>query len=137
MTKRFLYYIMLSLIVASCSAPDTEENTIKIKEEPKLISEDNGTYTEWYPGRKQIKIKGRKDNQGRREGIWKHFSPEGTVLSVTVYTAGKKDGHIVVRYPNNVVHYSGEYQMDERVGVWKFYNEQGELTKEEDFGYPN
>jgi antitoxin component YwqK of YwqJK toxin-antitoxin module len=58
------------------------------------------------------------------------------VLSITLYTAGKKDGHIVVRYPNDVVHYDGEYKMDGRVGLWRFYDEAGELVKQEDYGYP-
>lgn len=127
--------VCLSILLIGCTSSPVEAPSEEVKERP-LISEKDGIYTEWYPGHQQIKQKGRLDEEGRKQGVWKHFTEDGVMASVTVYTDGLKDGHIVVRYPNNVVHYDGEYQMDERVGRWRFYDEEGNLVTEEDYGYP-
>jgi antitoxin component YwqK of YwqJK toxin-antitoxin module len=125
--------IFLSLVFALVFAVSCENSNVK--EEPKkeefrpLIVRKDGQYIEYYPGHKQIKMKGREDADGNRAGIWKLFSQDGVELSITVYTKGKKDGHIVVRYPNGMPNYVGEYVMDERAGEWKFYAETGELLE--------
>lgn len=135
MNKTVFTFLILSLLLISCSTQPEAVPTANQEERP-LTSERDGVFTEWYPGHQQIKRKGRLDGEGQREGVWKQFSEEGVVLSITVYTRGKKDGHIIVRYPNNIVHYDGEYLMDERVGLWRFYDEEGNLVTQEDYGYP-
>lgn len=135
--KYFVLPFLLTFIIA-CS----EESKKKEKKEEQDIeqysslktTDKNGRYTEWYPGHEKIKIKGRKDEKGRRQGVWKLFTKDGVELSVTVYNDGKKDGHIIVRYPTGIVRYSGQYDMDERIGEWKFYDQSGQLTKTENFG---
>ncbi|MDX1651291.1 MAG: hypothetical protein R3277_02290 [Brumimicrobium sp.] len=131
--KYFLILFLLGVAIVSCSGEkenDNPENKAAATR-PLIVEDENGRYTEWYPGHKQIKIQGRKDKEGRRDGIWKMYSPQGVELSVTVYTAGKKDGHIIVKHPNGTLHYRGEYVMDERVGEWRFYDEQGALIQRE------
>tara|TARA_B100000508_G_C11465858_1_gene282491 strand:+ start:37409 stop:37837 length:429 start_codon:yes stop_codon:yes gene_type:complete len=135
------YFVLIILLVAliSCNENKDEgkekENEQNIEQYQALKTLDrNGRYTEWYPGHKQIKIKGRKDEEGRRQGIWKLFTKDGIELSVTVYTDGKKNGHIIVRYPTGIVRYAGRYDMDERVGEWKFYDQSGQLIKTENYG---
>ena len=121
--------LVFSLVfVVGCGESEVKEEKKKEEFRP-LIVRKNGQFIEYYPGHKQIKMQGREDADGNREGIWKLFSPEGVELSITVYTKGKKDGHIVVRYPNGMPNYVGEYVMDERVGEWKFYAETGELLE--------
>lgn len=136
-------YIVLPLILAflfACSedSEKKEEKEAQDIEQYKALKtlDRNGKYTEWYPGHEKIKITGRKDDKGRRQGIWKLFTKDGVELSITVYTDGKKDGHIIVRYPTGILHYSGQYDMDERIGEWKFYDESGQLTNTENFGDP-
>lgn len=135
---RRLFILTASLFFLFSCSNQAEEQVEEVKEEVSrpLIERKDGTYTEWYPGHKQMKVRGRESEDGQRIGIWKAYSPNGVELSVTVYTDDKKDGHIVVRHPNGAVHYVGEYMMDERVGEWRFYDETGTLIKEEDFGYP-
>lgn len=134
---RFLSLILISLFLINCSNNKAENNQEKQEEKVReLIELKDGIYTEWYPGHKQIKVRGRQDEDEKRQGIWKLYGEDGTELSITIYTDDKKDGHIVVRHPNGAVRYVGEYIMDERVGEWRFYNEQGDLIKTEDFGYP-
>ena len=134
------HIIFLSILLFSFAC--TYEQKEKKKEVEKTIEQfqaletldENGKYTEWYPGHEQIKIEGRKDDQGRRQGIWKLYTKDGIEMSITVYTDGKKDGHIIVRYPTGILRYKGRYDMDERVGEWKFYDQSGQLTKTENFG---
>lgn len=126
---------VLSFVWFGCEQKEPPKRPVIEREAPKplVVQEDNGKYTEWYPGRKQIKMTGRKNKEGERSGIWKYFSEQGVELSVTVYTAGKKDGHIIVKRPSGVLSYVGEYEMDEPVGIWKMYNENGELIETKDY----
>jgi len=125
--------IFLALCLALVFSVGCDTTTVKEEEKKEvfrpLIERSNGQFIEYYPGHKQIKMKGREDAEGNRLGIWKLFSQDGVELSVTVYTEGKKNGHIVVRYPNGMPNYVGEFYMDERVGEWNFYAETGELIE--------
>lgn len=127
-----LFFTLFTFVfmLVSCSEDNIETEETPVKEEPEsLVTEVDGLYTEWYPGRKQIKIKGRKNKDGKRTGIWKMYAEQGYELSIAVYKDGEMNGHIVVYHPNGAIHYSGEYDMGERVGEWKFYNENGEYRK--------
>ncbi|MCC5922795.1 MAG: hypothetical protein JJT77_03330 [Crocinitomicaceae bacterium] len=134
--RKIFFLFCIPMIFAQCQekAEEVEEQTAPL--ERPLITEEDGIYTEWYPGHQQIKIKGRKDDNGEKTGIWKMYTPRGVEKSITVYNAGKRDGHIVVRHDNGAIHYTGEYEMDVRVGEWKFYDENGTFVSSEDFGYP-
>ena len=136
MVMRRLFFLMIALFLwTGCGENEKPKRPEVQKEEyrPLVAEEDNGRYIEWYPGHKQIKISGRNDKDGNRTGIWKYFSEQGVELSITVYNAGAKDGHTVVKYPNGAVHYSGEYLDDEAIGEWKFYNEEGQLTETKNY----
>jgi len=139
--NRFLYKIttvfILLLVFASCQN-DENSNTKKekIQQEENLIEYKNGIYTEYYPGRKKIKIQGAQDSNKVRNGKWVFLSETGNELSITYFDHGKREGHTIVKYPNGSLHYVGEYLHDEMVGVWKFYDEKGNLKNEKDYGYP-
>lgn len=133
---QLLYLALLlfsSSLFLSCGEEKQKEEPTKEVKRP-LVEEVDGFYTEWYPGHKQIKIKGRKDAKGRKNGVWKMFTEEGYDLSIQTYKNGKREGAVVVYRPNGALNYSGDYANDERIGTWKFYNEQGELIKTEEFG---
>ncbi len=134
---RYIIFPLLLALIFACSEESKKvekDDTQIVEQERPLTSIDrNGKFTEWYPGHKQIKMEGRKDEEGRRQGIWKLYTQDGIELSITVYTDGLKDGHIIVRYPTGIVRYSGQYSMDERIGDWKFYDESGQLVKTENF----
>lgn len=133
--KHWIFLFVIGFLWVGCEQKQPPKRDV-VKEEtvkPLVVQESNGKYTEWYPGRKQIKITGRKNEKGEREGIWKYFSEQGVEISVTVYNAGKKDGHIIVKRPNGALSYVGEYAMDEPIGIWKMYNENGELIETKDY----
>src|SRR5699024_3701549 len=87
-----------------------------------LYSEDrHGNFTEYYPGKKQVKRKGRHDAEGNRIGIWKTYDKNGVELSIEMYKNGEKDGFTIVRYKNGATRYTGNYENGEKVGVWEFF----------------
>jgi antitoxin component YwqK of YwqJK toxin-antitoxin module len=132
---KYLFFIFIGLLVCtSCSTEETE--TIVKQEEEQLVEIKDNIYTEWYPGKKQIKYRGGQDDKNQRHGKWSFYSETGLELSVTMYQYGKKEGFTVVKYPNGALHYRGEYLNDEMVGVWTTYDEKGVVANEKDYGYP-
>lgn len=133
---KYFVLIVLTLLLVSCSetvkksADDDGVDTKQFEaERPLVVEDEDGKYTEWYEGHKQVKIKGRKDKKGRKVGIWKYYTKRGVEQSITEYKKGIKDGHTIVRHKNGAIYYKGEYEMDEPTGVWKFYNEEGQLVE--------
>jgi len=108
---------------------------LKPKKVENLVEIKNGVYTEWYPGKKNIKFQGPQDNNHLRNGKWVFFSEGGEELSITFYENGKREGFTIVKYPNGRLHYRGEYQDDKIVGDWITYNEKGKVTSEQHYPY--
>ena len=133
--KLALYTFLLLMIAVSCTDKKVDETNKKLKTE-KLTEIKNGRFTEWYPGKKQIKFQGMLTKKGDRNGKWNFYSESGNELSMTVYENGKREGFTIVKYPNGAIHYTGEYKNDKTVGIWKTYDEKGKLVTEKDFGYP-
>jgi YD repeat-containing protein len=126
--KKFLVFALLAVLV-SC-AEDTKPKK-KVEEKPEeLVEIKDGNYTEWYPGKKQVKFKGPLDGEKKRNGIWYFYSDAGQELSVTMYEHGLRTGHTVVKYPSGVLHYRGEYANDKMVGLWTTYDETGKMVSE-------
>ncbi|WP_107038506.1 toxin-antitoxin system YwqK family antitoxin [Brumimicrobium mesophilum] len=134
MMNKYFFIVLSLLIWSGCTEEEKPKRPeVKMEYRPLIVEDDNGKYTEWYEGHQQIKISGRKNKDGKRTGIWRYFSEQGVELSIVIYSDGIKNGHTVVKYPNGAVHYSGEYLNDEAIGVWKFYNEEGQLTETKDY----
>jgi antitoxin component YwqK of YwqJK toxin-antitoxin module len=132
--KYLILIIVGTLLFSSCQ---TEEKESELKEEvEQLVEIKDNMYTEWYPGKKQIKYRGGQDDNNRRHGKWSFYSETGLELSVTIYEFGKKEGFTVVKYPNGALRYRGEYMNDQMVGVWTTYDEKGNVAGETDYGYP-
>nr|WP_299207656.1 hypothetical protein [uncultured Brumimicrobium sp.] len=133
--RKVILFALTMFLITSCGEEEqpTRPEVIKETYRPLTVLDDNGKYTEWYPGHKQVKITGRKDKEGKRTGIWKYYSEQGTELSITLYKQGLRDGHIIVKHPNGAIHYSGEYLNDEPIGEWKFYDEQGQLVETKNY----
>lgn len=131
---KYTLILMISVLAYACSTE--EEEVKKAPETEELVEIKEGIYTEWYPGKKQVKYKGGQDEQNRRHGKWTFYSVNGMELSITMFNAGMKDGFTIVKYPNGAIHYRGEYRNDEMVGVWTTYDEKGNVATEKDYGYP-
>jgi antitoxin component YwqK of YwqJK toxin-antitoxin module len=131
--KKIIFAFIIGLTVISCN--EEIEETVDPVEDTELVIEKNGMYTEYYPGKKQIRIEGPLDDLDERDGRWVYFSEEGRQLNFTLYSHGKKHGHSFNSYPNGSPYYYGEYWNDSLVGIWKSYDTKGVVT-EKDYGYP-
>lgn len=132
------YLFALSLVALLFSCNNNEEKTeAKLPEVETLTEYKNGIYTEYYPGKKKVKIRGAQDKNKIRDGRWVLLSESGKELSVTYFNKGKREGHSIVKYPNGMLHYVGEYKNNQMIGVWKFYDEKGNLKEEKDYGTGN
>jgi antitoxin component YwqK of YwqJK toxin-antitoxin module len=134
MLRKILFLSLVLMLSSACNSEKTEE--VK-KENEVLVEIKNGKYTEWYPGKKQIKFEGMVDQKGKRDGKWSFYSEKGTELSFTFYENGIKEGFTVVKYPSGVIRYRGEYLNDTIVGIWTTYDPKGKVISEKDYGYPN
>jgi len=124
--------LLLPIFVAmACSTP-VEEKVVE-KNVNELIVEKNNEFTEYYPGKKQVKMHGFTDENGKRHGAWEYYSQEGVKLSATMFEHGLKEGFSVAYYPSGVQHYIGEYKNDQKVGEWRVYDEKGTLIESKTF----
>lgn len=122
-------FFALSLLIA-CG--EEEEKKRRIVDEPvekeELTEIKDGTFTQYYPGGKKVKFQGQQDSEGLRHGIWYFYDERGNQISMTDYKHGKKHGVSMKKFPNGSIHYTGEYENDVQVGIWKTYDNQGELV---------
>ncbi|MFT5777242.1 MAG: antitoxin component YwqK of YwqJK toxin-antitoxin module [Crocinitomicaceae bacterium] len=135
-------YLLLSILAISLLACSEEV----IKEKPQFKTETpedlieivNGVFTEYHPGtdKKSVKFQGPQDEEKRRHGIWYYHSKAGIQVSMTEYKHGLKNGVSIVKYENGAIRYTGEYENDIQIGIWKTYDTAGKLATEKDFGFP-
>lgn len=140
--KNFTWMLLIVALTACDNTTEekVEESTVKTEQKQTdapidkadLIKIVGDVYTEYYPDGKNIKFKGMLDENQERHDKWVYYSLEGKELSMTMYDHGNRHGHSIVKHPNGAIYYHGEYNHDKKTGVWKTYNEQGELTSEID-----
>lgn len=135
---KYWIVIGLTLLATSCGSDQATTNEKKdaIDIPDNLVKVDGDLFTEYYPGGKQIKFQGHQDDQKRRHGKWVHYSQSGIELSTLTYMNGKRHGVTVVKYPNGALYYIGEYLNDQKCGIWKVYDQKGNVVSEEDLGKP-
>ena len=131
--KKIVFVFVTLFLIFGCENTTDKKIDKKIKIE-NLVEVKDGVFTEWYPGKKQIKFQGGQDELGNRDGKWTFYAENGTELSFTLYDHGKKEGFSLVKYPNGRIHYRGEYQNDEMIGLWSTYDEKGNLITEKEYG---
>ncbi len=129
---RIIIPVFIALVLASCT---TKKATKKQVKSENLIEVKHGVYSEWYPGKKQLKFHGSVDKKGNRDGKWVFYSENGNEQSITVYNHGMREGFSLVKYPNGAMHYRGEYRNDKMVGIWTTYDEKGKVINEKDYGF--
>jgi len=95
-------YIGILILLLSLVACTSNDGASKNGKKELLVEVKNGVFTEWYPGKKQIKFQGQQDKLGRRNGIWRFYGENGTELSFTEYQEGIRNGFTVVKYPSGV-----------------------------------
>ncbi len=140
MNKQLLYVLLFLLFSACRQEVEMVEETYENNAPHKIgvYVEDGGKkekvgMKEYYVDGK-LKMKGALEN-GKRKGRWEYYYPSGNLWSECEYKNGIRHGETVVYYENSIKRYEGRYENDEKAGRWLFFNEKGELLKEETF-YP-
>lgn len=72
-----------------------------------------------------LRIEGFESENGRRDGTWRYYYPDGTLWSLGDFSNGLRHGRAVVYYENGQIRYSGQYQNDKEMGEWVFYDTTG------------
>lgn len=132
--KKIVSFLFLGIILFACSSNE-EKKEGAIDPNANLIETVNGIYTEYYPGKKQVKITGTMDENDERHGRWELYNEDGKQRGFNIYKHGKRHGHSYSSYPNGSPLYHGEYWEDTLIGVWKSYGENGKVVTK-DYGLP-
>ena len=143
---KFTFLLLCSLLLWSCSNAPKEKSENKTTEKvaeasdetpvekEDLIEVNGNTYTEYYDADKtRIKFKGEQDQEKRRHGKWVHFHENGLEAGITFYTHGVRNGFSSVKRPSGAMYYHGEYKDDKPAGIWKYYDEDGKFSHEQDY----
>lgn len=137
--KALVSIFILAMLVSCADSKKSEENKEKKTKEEKIDNrpkqngvQSDGAYREFYSNGK-VKIEGFLNQKGEKGGLWRGYHQQGWLQSEILYIRGKKNGHAVVFFPNQQPKYIGEYKNDIKVGHWRFFDEEGNLTKEVHF----
>ncbi|MCB0479449.1 MAG: hypothetical protein KDC84_14875 [Crocinitomicaceae bacterium] len=134
------FYLILLAVTSMMACSEETKKETSTEEKDKVEQEvpkqngiqNDGAYREFYENG-QVKIEGFFDQGGKRNGVWKSYHQQGWQQSEIFYLHDKKNGHAVVFHPNGRPKYIGEYKDDIKVGHWRFYDEEGNLSTEADF----
>lgn len=140
--KNFVY--LTFFFVLSCSQQDekiptietsldkTQDQSSKPQTDIQTAEIKPGEFIEYYPGG-GIKMKGVYNENLQREGLWISYYESGVKWSEAYYSNGLRDGHNLTFYPNGKMRYIGEYKNEKKIGTWTFYDEEGNVTKTENY----
>jgi len=148
---KVLWIFGILIFIISCnrnqtlSQPEFDLNTpggqiVKTHEDgsPKEIDyykiDENGNQTneligvaEFYPNLQEFRGGGL--NEGKRNGQWYAFFPDGAVQVDAFYVNGNEHGHYTVYRENGTAYYKGHYDNGICDGTWYWYDENGNQTK--------
>ncbi|MFZ5552531.1 MAG: toxin-antitoxin system YwqK family antitoxin [Bacteroidota bacterium] len=140
--KKYLILFLIAtggVYLTSCGGGEKAKSDEKTKDsvvQKEVAADPDAGMTEGmneikYPDG-QLKMKGEMV-QGKRHGEWVSYYENGMKWSEDTYNLGARDGKCVSFYKNGQVRYIGYYTNNVKSGKWSFYDEQGNLTKEENF----
>jgi uncharacterized protein len=75
-----------------------------------------------------LMMRGLKIN-GKREGIWESYFPDGSLRSRSTFIEGLQQGPTIVNQENGNVFYTGTYIDGKPAGDWIFHDEDGRPEK--------
>jgi antitoxin component YwqK of YwqJK toxin-antitoxin module len=136
-----LLYLLLVLFIASCQ-PKLEEvvSDSYPNGKPKRVQYFRGEGDQRHLARDVFyyedgtkKVEGWYNQEGRKDGAWTFWYPNGKKWSEGYFSNGIDDRLRTTWHENGQMHYRGKYDKGTRVGVWKFYDENGKLAKEIDY----
>lgn len=76
---------------------------------------------------------GRYDEEGRRQGEWKYYYPDGALKAIGYYVDDFKNEQWKYYFQDSTIEQVGYYIYDAPDGTWNWYFEDGELRKKQQF----
>jgi antitoxin component YwqK of YwqJK toxin-antitoxin module len=139
---------MLLIFLVSCAEKQTEETVPQKEDTPNTVTADSsaeegdfvatntydsktmedGKFESFYPD-KTLKAEGLVTN-GKREGVWTSYHPNGNKQSENEYVNGVLHGKTFTTFPSGQIMYIGYYNDGKYDGQWVYYNSDGTLSKE-------
>ena len=77
--SKILFFIGIAILTLNAFSTDGPDTSEQPKKEEVLYEIKDGKFTEWYPGKKQVKFEGNVDVKGDREGKWTFYSEKGKI----------------------------------------------------------
>jgi antitoxin component YwqK of YwqJK toxin-antitoxin module len=139
--KKNLVILLVLAVAASCQPKYEQEVTEKFpdgtpKREQFFLGEGEDRYMAKdiiYYENGNKRLEGEYNEEGQKHGDWTYWYENGNKWSEGSFHEGLNHKERTTWHENGEKHYTGEYDKGERVGVWRFYDETGKLTKEIDY----
>ena len=90
-----------------------------------------GEQKDYYDGETKILKRRQSYLNGKATGVEQIYYPSGTLKSETTYQKGFIRGLIKTYFENGILQSSGNQSKNRKVNIWKYYNVDGELVREE------
>ncbi len=128
---KFPLMLFIAIVITACAGERTEQ---QVSDEVEKVATDttdrsmaDGVH-EYHDKHGNVIMRGQKIN-GKREGGWESFFPDGSLRSRGTFVNGLQEGASTVYYENGSTKYTGWYRNGMPVGDWKFYEEDGTPIK--------
>ncbi|MGM0503761.1 MAG: toxin-antitoxin system YwqK family antitoxin, partial [Bacteroidota bacterium] len=88
-----------------------------------------------YDAYHQLISEGIVQLDGKKQGTWIDYYPDGNIKAKGYYQNGIKSGKWIFYFPNGNIEQTGTYTNGKLSGRWKWYFKNGQLRKEEFYIY--
>ncbi len=72
-------------------------------------------------------------HEDKKDGEWKKYFESGALMATGFYRNDLPEGEMIFYYPDSTTNTQGTYRNGLKFGVWKSWDEQGNLISEEDY----
>lgn len=136
--KKIFLVLSTLLLLAACSPQLTEKVMVSYPNgQPQVVryfdKHNNCVKEVEYYDSGQVKMEGGMKN-GKMEGKWVAYFPDGRMQSIGTFENGERTGAASAWQENGNLYYEGFYKKGSVSGHWKWYDEQGYVIKEIDYG---
>ena len=126
---RSSFILIISILLIACG--NRSENS---GEKEKAVTKTDTTRTvvdgidEVRDEKGNLIMRGERVN-GRREGGWESYFPNGTLRSSGTFVNGVREGPTTVYHENGKIFYTGWYKNGKPAGEWTFHDPDGTARK--------
>jgi len=127
--KVYLIFLIPVFVLFSCGKSEestSDESSVESQE----VKIENGVKTVYYKGTDKVRFRGNVNKDTLWEGKVTAYHPNGKIMSVHSYTNGIKNGIFQVYRENGNLYYTGEWESENKIGSWYYYDSLGKFVKE-------